>query len=1087
MATNGKMIDWDTCALAIATSQINTVGDIRSEFLYTPDIVTLTSVCYARIYVIGTNDIRYEASWPGGFYQSTDAGAGPTAASLEVRFRQVKIYGTLYEQTDTEVGSIEIWKNGTLVATYTNWSNIAAGTSDTSTGLGPLYVWGITGICQVSGGTATTDYVAVQISGGWRFKESSGGAWQTLPITLPQTFEPSATLTINSPPPPLIPAGTTIAAPYDLHLTNCISATSTYGNMYTNQIRDNFTTGAAEWASCVFLVLVPDISKALVRMHPDYKAMIYRVSAPEVTAAGSRNAQGMPYGVYNVTASSSASVPPYNALSEFLEIVGPTATSALDTDVLSKPSYSCCFVTVGKSSGSPGYITEELAFLFPDTCDRLQLYDNDIAIARYINSLWCNPWWSIFLWTQPSPAPQWWSESWTDYWGYERAQWLDNALLPSNPDTRTDICVWSGEDADPWTPWLDTYVQGLRWTGASRFKVGSWTPISSFALTQTRHGEWKARLQSAVPDGTITFSSGTIDFGSFSAAAQSDGKAIFDLELGSFTVDPFLLLQLAESVSVSWPSTNVSSIHVYLVGQDGQETSLGTSGGSYAFPQGNQSDYAGSWGIDNGVGVYPDQGTDALGNGTSVATMSDPLREFAFGYASGRSYRALRFKIVPTSWASGVSIYYPSFGFPGTHPVNVWESCKASAMIWPSGPGVRWGNWTWYDPGVGFEDPPEVTPIGVCSTAVDWFAWYHRVFQGDGGNTSSFAAQILTDASVWYDSFEVTGMASLDSFSGAFVLPKGSSEDIHFGVVSFRAELPPYAGLPVRAYNSSTWAQSGGFVQERYDLTFETKNLISTDLHPAKVQTPGSVDAGGFITAPTGWSIYQYNPRVNGSEGATWIANASGIIAHISPWHGYFTIPYGTVATGFGLAYDISLSFRHARVTGRTGSSFLYLGFAANANPSVWTDNVTPLESDKARIRYQDNHNEPLGILYPEPGTSNLLWVQTEDEGATFTMAVTITSSLATGGFSDFEEASDFLRWFYWQEGSGPYTIWMLIMDAQNNIVQAAQPTNITNSDLSAIAVREFPITGGGRAIGINYTTGGVITFMSARDGVNFS
>jgi hypothetical protein len=188
------------------------------------------------------------------------------------------------------------------------------------------------------------------------------------------------------------------------------------------------------------------------------------------------------------------------------------------------------------------------------------------------------------------------------------------------------------------------------------------------------------------------------------------------------------------------------------------------------------------------------------------------------------------------------------------------------------------------------------------------------------------------------------------------------------------------------------------------------------------------------------------------------------------------------------LAYDVSRTFRHARITSRTGSSNLWIGTAPNGNPYAWTDYDSGIVSQIARIRWQDNGNEPLGILYVQASTPMALkFIQTPDEGATFTSPMTISTSLAPGGYFDFDETRDFNRWFYWLQGSSaPYTVYMCVLDAENNLISGPNPTNLTNADLSPVVVRESPVAGGARQIGLQYSVSGTVTFLTARDGINF-
>lgn len=187
------------------------------------------------------------------------------------------------------------------------------------------------------------------------------------------------------------------------------------------------------------------------------------------------------------------------------------------------------------------------------------------------------------------------------------------------------------------------------------------------------------------------------------------------------------------------------------------------------------------------------------------------------------------------------------------------------------------------------------------------------------------------------------------------------------------------------------------------------------------------------------------------------------------------------------LDYDVSQSFRHGRVSSPPASTTLWTGYAPNGNPYDWVDLDSGITSGNAACRWQDHGNQPFGLLY-DGGGGTLLFAQTPDEGQTFTMATTISSTLATNGFFDFEEAADFTRWYYWLEGSAaPYTVYMCVLDPQLNVTKARTATNITDADLAEIRVKEYPISGNGKGFGFQYARSGTLIFKTSTDGVNFT
>ena len=182
------------------------------------------------------------------------------------------------------------------------------------------------------------------------------------------------------------------------------------------------------------------------------------------------------------------------------------------------------------------------------------------------------------------------------------------------------------------------------------------------------------------------------------------------------------------------------------------------------------------------------------------------------------------------------------------------------------------------------------------------------------------------------------------------------------------------------------------------------------------------------------------------------------------------------------LDYDVALDFRHGRLSTNTTTGTFWTGFAANGDPYIWVDTDSGIATTNAAIRWQDNGNSPLGILCVNGG-GDLVFLQTPDEGVTFGAPMTIASTLATGGFFDFEESADFVRWYIWQEGSSaPYTLYICALDAQLNVIIPRTATNVTNSDLAEIRIKEYPVSGGGKKFGLQYAVSGVLTFLTSYD-----
>jgi len=1024
MPTNGLMVHWDALELKIASSRVGTVGSVAAESLYTPDVVTLSYGCRVEI----SADVAghyFLAEWPGGSHAFADTGAAAGSRSLSIVLNGFRVYGTLYQQTKTTVESIDVLIDGSIVASYTNWDETAFGT-DTSVGLGPLYVWGFTGYVRVSGGTAEETFGECQISGGWRFKEHGEGSWTALPVTFPEPHDVTTTVVLT--PPPF--GGATTAAPFGLTLPDMLDATTTWGDLYRILAPNGpMVADPPDYKTCLGIVMIPDLSKALVRLHPDYKKLLYRTSAPLVRATGGRSGNvdygaftGVPFAMVGGT----TDVDAYDALSEFLEEVGPSG-STLDTDVLAAPTYSCCHIAVGKWVGTEN---EQYSYQFPSHVDALDWLNHSSAIARYINSLWVNPWWGVWTWTQP---PNGWeldgsATPWPDYWGRVCEQHLANALLPGGgSQTRNCLVSQAIEIYDPWTPWLDAFASGLRWAGVSRFKVQEHALSSSLTLTQSRRGDWRPRYQDGVPDCALVFNATRIRVSGFSAEAQADGHVELDLALGSWTVDPYMLLHLADRLTVDWDSANVTSISVHLVGSDGAETLLGATGGvAHDYPQGEQTKYAGSWGIDNGALATVDTGSDTdAGTGISASIMSDPERVFAFALGSGRAYRFLRFKIVPTSWGGVVDLHYPVFRLSSTHPSVWWESSKCAAMVWADGPGLRWGNWTWYWPGVGLTGVPLVMGLGMQNSVVDWICFRNRVLEGAGG--VSLSATVAAECAAIYDSFESGNLAAADAFSGAFLLPKGTDELVRGALVNYRAELPPYCGLPFRSRDVDDWSASGPHSQELCDLAFETRSLVSSDVEPASIEDDGSTPVGAFEgSPPSGWAIWRYAPVLANDETGWRVVSTSELFAYVRPFRGWFGLLLSDdLPSGANPFYDVSSDFHHVWGYSDAGVWWMEEG-RGNALPGPFVRVAQKITGDWLRLARERTSARRL-LAVADAGTVELYW--SGSDGGRWTLAV----SLGSGGFPTVCSAPDGTVYAYWVDGT---EIKGSILDAQFNVLR---------------------------------------------------
>jgi hypothetical protein len=567
--------------------------------------------------------------------------------------------------------------------------------------------------------------------------------------------------------------------------------------------------------------LIPDLERAIVRLGDDHASEYYRYPFPQTKAQSGntfRDGNDIGFTVSNPVVHPSLSEfksVVTNATSPFEEPLGYTAYAEVycqkskghrvgfsayhpnicvcpwDWFVLGSPPCQTGQVmgflcgAVFPTPANPVIQSEGRSFQFPSNVQDGQIggvliggpmYHRD-ALTRYF-ATWVHPIWLMYYWTVERHPVDYAPVRWADYWGPIREQWFED-----DSRQRNSIIATFCEDEQGNTPWLDQYTappsddpedpnNGLRWIGLHRFKRESFTIPVNLTLSPSRPAKWAARIQSGTPDCTITLGASGVTLSAFAVTT-----AQVDCSLVNWDADPYLLLAIFQALTITWDASNVSSMSVSLVGWDGAETPLTVPGRTDVKDLSPaQTKYAGSWAIDNGAGVVTDEGVDTLPNGISVDTMQgSPTRAAAFQLGLGRSWRYLRYRITPINPAVSVRLDWPFFEFPTARPTVFWESGKCAAIVWPDGPGVRWGSLLSYHPTFGWLYPPGVAGLGTASTIIDAKTFGRRLLQGDGG--SDLASTITGELPGLVDSIEGPASISVvDKFSLAFPLPFASEE-----------------------------------------------------------------------------------------------------------------------------------------------------------------------------------------------------------------------------------------------------------------------------------------------------------------------
>ena len=679
-----------------------------------------------------------------------------------------------------------------------------------------------------------------------------------------------------------------------------------YQDTYQNEVWEEGQNGTAR--------AIPNLTRDIIRMNDDYSALWIRFTFPQVKGTASRTCTD---GATTITVGGEVEVYP-SLGSSYLGVV-TNATSPVE-DCFADDIY--CSTSAGKSksytksytyqrsspcvcppSGTypdcpsgfgffytctdllpdplpPVTLSESISLAFPTTVGALPTYQGHAnPEMRYLGS-WVNPHWGLAYFradwdVDGSPT------SWTDYWGPIKEQWQYNAALVSPPRTRNSMISSPLQVDNGNTPFLDEFFGGYRWIGTSRWQVLETTIPSTITLDVDKPGEW-----------TATNCTRSLGGGGITLSAFSGSTGTVELNLGSWATAPYLALLLAKQIAVNWGS-NVDSMRVSLVGADGVEKELATAPGTYSVEMGGQRKYAGSWAIDNGAGVVSDTGTDTKPSGVSSTWMSDSELATYFELGTGKQFAKLKFVVTPTNPANPVTINWPVFTLWATHPDLWWENAKCCSMLWPDGVDGRWGNELWYDPDLGFQNPPLVAGMGTANTVIDALAYHYRVLQGNGG--ADLAATITADCALLYDAYEGQSISVVDKFSCSFILPKGTGETIRFALINSFSEVPPLACFPFKQRDTGTWLPTGSYAQTVYDLVKEERYLISKLEHPAKLLNTSNTEIGSLDGASTtGWYVWMFKPVLDNTE-TGWKVDSNGQqYASVRPWHGWFCLLAGS-------------------------------------------------------------------------------------------------------------------------------------------------------------------------------------------------
>lgn len=760
----------------------------------------------------------------------------------------------------------------------------------------PVQVFGTAQASSATGGTSPPTFesgaeVTATVSGGWRFKETSLGAWQSLPVT---PYDNLST-----------PAGS-------LSLAGIIVSSSTYGAhvvAYAKTRQERQATGTCPFggipgpgeredaAKNGRVWLVPDLECAFERMdEPRHGALYIRSAFPWTQAQATALIQPLGSG-FGTPYETIRDVHPSRPKVTFQAVAGaaPEETQIMDAD-----RFSPIIVGASTSFASAALVdpcddmlfpntqtvSESVGVLFPFAVrswtgsgpEAGELRNVD-AIARYWQT-WCHPHWSFAMPQIPweldgSPTP------WTDYWGVIGSQQLDDPAIDEPLRTRNHIVSDLLELDNPWTGWQDAAAGGRRWPGITRWFTRQIVPRASFTY-------------SAAQSELISVTGGTITHGASMVASPSGSTMEILIEMDSWTVQPYLWALIANKVRLDWIASNVSAMRLFAEGQDGSRILIAENADlkntKKPIPPGASTTYAGSWGIENGAGVTSEIGVDVAPGGSSVATMSAPDRAANFQLLPARSRRRLVIELTVTVAGTSATINYPElFHELDAAPYVMAESRQIQTLLLSKAGHARVGNLDHFLPSRGWITVADVEGAGFRPSIVDGLGLLRMLFLGED-------KELLTvdEAAAIFDPYEPNNLGALESMSSAWMLPTQQLSTYSMALVWGPREVPPLASWPRRRRNTVTWLEDGGWTQRSYIWAQMGSRYAVSSSRPVEIKGPPGDDTvytSPETGAPSGWSISRFLAPLTNSEPATWrVFHRGAYFARLKPWRGHFAV-----------------------------------------------------------------------------------------------------------------------------------------------------------------------------------------------------
>lgn len=498
-----------------------------------------------------------------------------------------------------------------------------------------------------------------------------------------------------------------------------------------------------------------------------------------------------------------------------------------------------------------------------------------------------------------------------------------------------------------------------------------------------------------------------------------------------FTAKPYAYPAICTSVNVTWSTTNVSNLKVYLVGYDGTKVLLTDNvQGTFALPGGTST----KWATTQGVEFADPYGSDTYntpraGDDTATA-LSDQKKEPTFSLMPGHSPYWLEFDVTKTNPANPVTIHHPVFYAGDFSKAKVfYPTARENRLLFENGPGVGFGLVEFFDylADTIKTDPLPLSDPELRYTLGDGYCFKQSFFKGVQADTNltTWAAanyvyneEYTVNKELWGNPYTYPPRSP---DTGSFLLNSSTGVKIAFWS-SWRQMPSPRFFTSLKKETTSGWQETGTRGNWRYSLTCSKHPVI----HPGSTM-PQLIKSGTnyltTATSPSGWSVGTHSISTNNDEGydyELWWDSKKWF--QMRPWRGNFNvfgIPSHTALGGWIVEDD----------TGRLHVAYILDGnvwFKRSNNShasSGWVlDNQVSSSSDAVRVRFDYDTVYKRCELYYETSAHSIYYTYSNDEGGTWHTPVLVGTNMLIFSTATNHHNGDKIRvWAEYVSGSsGP-------------------------------------------------------------------